>query len=86
MASFGPIVFGEKNTETFLGYEGVESKNYSEETAIKIDNEVKSIILEAEEKAKQILIKYKEVLERVTKELITKETLEREEYEKLLNA
>jgi len=84
MSSFGPIVFGERNAETFLGYEGVESKNYSEETAIKIDNEVKSIILEAEEKAKQILIKYKEVLERVTKELITKETLEREEYEKLL--
>lgn len=86
MSSFGPIVFGEKNTETFLGYEGAESKNYSEETAIKIDNEVKSIILEAEERAKQILIKYKEVLEKVTKELIAKETLEREEYEKLLNA
>jgi len=86
MSSFGPIVFGEKNSEIFLGYEGAESKNYSEETAIKIDNEVKSIILEAEEKAKQILIKYKEVLEKVTKELIAKETLEREEYEKLLNA
>ena len=86
MSSFGPIAFGERNTEVFLGYESPENKNYSEETAIKIDNEVKSIILEAEEKAKQILAKYKEILERVTKELIVKETLEREEYEKLLNA
>ncbi len=86
MSSFGPIAFGERNTEVFLGYESPETKNYSEETAIKIDNEVKSIILEAEEKAKQILAKYKEILDKVTKELIVKETLEREEYEKLLNA
>lgn len=84
MSSFGPVTFGERQTEVFLGYEGKEDKNYSEETAKRIDVEVKSIILEAEEMAKNILMKYKEVLERVTKELIKKETLEREEYEKLL--
>jgi len=86
MSSLGPTVFGEKDTEIFLGYEGSEQKNYSEDTALKIDAEVKNIMIEAEEKAKQILIKYKEVLERITKELIEKETLEREAFEKLLKA
>ncbi|MDD4358521.1 MAG: ATP-dependent zinc metalloprotease FtsH [Candidatus Pacebacteria bacterium] len=84
MSSFGPIVFGERNEDIFLGYEGAETKNYSEDTAIKIDNEIKNIILEAEKKAKEILVKYKDILEKVTRELITKETLERDEYEKLL--
>jgi len=84
MSSFGPITFGERHTETFLGYEGSETKNYSEDTAIQIDNEIKNIIVEAETRAKEILAKYKESVEKVTKELIVKETLEREEYERLL--
>lgn len=86
MSSMGPTVFGEKETEVFLGYEGADRKNYSEDTALKIDTEVKNIMREAEEKANQILAKQKEVLERITKELISKETLEREAFEKLLKA
>ena len=84
MSSLGPVTFGEREREVFLGYESSENKNYSEETSIKIDAEVKNIIFEAEKKASEILNGKKEVLEKIAKELILKETLEREEYEKII--
>ena len=84
MSSLGPVTFGEREREVFLGYESNESKNYSEETSVKIDSEVKNIIFEAEKKAKDILERKKDILEKVTKELIARETLEREEYEKII--
>lgn len=84
MSSLGPISYGDREREIFLGSEGPETKNYSEETAEKIDEEVKKIIGEAEKQAQKILTEKKILLEKVAKELIKKETLEREEYEKLL--
>ena len=84
MSKLGPITYGERERETFLGLEGSESKNYSEETSQKIDKEVSSIMLEAEKQAQEILDKHKDLLDKVAKELIKKETIEREAYEKLI--
>lgn len=84
MSSLGPITFGEREEFFFLGREFEIAKNYSEKLAERIDKEVKKIIKEAERKAKEILRKKKGILEKVAKTLIEKETIEKEEFEKLI--
>jgi len=84
MSALGPIHFKGEKDHVFLGKEMGEPKNYSETTASEIDKEVSSFIREAEKRAGEIIEKKKEVLERVAKALIEKETLEREEYEKII--
>jgi cell division protease FtsH len=84
MSSLGPITFGEREQLLFLGREFEIAKNYSEKLAEKIDKEVKKIIKEAEDKALNILRKKKRILEKVAKRLIEKETIEKEEFEKLI--
>ena len=80
----GPIVFGERAEAVFLGKEIVSEKNYSEETARVIDNEIKSIIDGAHKKAHEILTKRRKLLDKIAKVLIEKETIEKEEFEKLV--
>ncbi|MDD4074117.1 MAG: ATP-dependent zinc metalloprotease FtsH [Candidatus Pacebacteria bacterium] len=84
MSDMGPIIFGKRESDVFLESE-VESRNYSESTAIKIDEEVSKIILEAKKKAEEILIKNREVLDKIAKRLIEKETIEREEFEEIIS-
>jgi len=83
MSSLGPIVFGDRNREIFLDSES-ESKNYSEGVAVKIDDEVEKIILEAQKEAEKILKENKDLLTKIAKTLIEKETIEREEFEELI--
>ena len=83
MSKLGPIVFGDREREVFLGGE-TESKNYSDEVALQIDKEVERIIVEAEKEAEKILQENKNVLEKIAKRLIEKETIEREEFEELI--
>ncbi|MDP2741456.1 MAG: ATP-dependent zinc metalloprotease FtsH [bacterium] len=85
MSSLGPISFGEKEELVFLGKEISEQRNYSEKIASKIDDEVEKFIKNAEKSATEIIIKRKELLEKIAKTLIEKETIEREEFEKLMN-
>ena len=85
MSSLGPIHFKGEREHVFLGREVGEDKNYSEETAAKIDREVASFIADAVKQAEAVIKKNKQVLEKVAKTLIEKETLEREEYEKLIS-
>ncbi|MFZ3054395.1 MAG: ATP-dependent zinc metalloprotease FtsH [Minisyncoccales bacterium] len=83
MSSLGPIVFGDREREIFLDSES-ESKNYSEGVAVKIDDEVERIILKAQKEAEVILKDNKELLAKIAKTLIEKETIEREEFEELI--
>ncbi|MDD3491628.1 MAG: ATP-dependent zinc metalloprotease FtsH [Candidatus Pacebacteria bacterium] len=80
----GPISFGETEELVFLGREIATEKNYSEETAAKIDKEVLGIINKCYQKTKKLLKKNINKLELVTQELIKKETLEKEEFEDLI--
>lgn len=73
----GPIAFGERE----LGREP-----YSEEVAAKIDAEVSRIIDEAKKRAKKIITEHRTALDAIAQELIEKETIEREEFEKILIA
>ena len=80
----GPISFGKSEEMIFLGREISTERDYSEETAAKIDNEVASIIRKCYNRTKKLLQKNKNKLEKITQELIKKETLEKDEFEKLI--
>jgi len=84
MSSLGSITFGEKEELAFLGQEFEGQRNYSEEMAAKIDAEVTKIIEAGENLATKTLNDKKGVLEKVAQRLIEKETIEKEEYEKLV--
>ncbi|MDD5760826.1 MAG: ATP-dependent zinc metalloprotease FtsH [Candidatus Pacebacteria bacterium] len=80
----GPISFGEAEELIFLGREIVSEKEYSEKTAAKIDSEISDIIKKCYQRAKKLLQKNIDKLEKITQELMKKETLEKEEFEKLI--
>ena len=86
MSSLGPISFGEKEELVFLGKEISEQRNYSEKIAERIDEEVDIIIKGAQKQAEIVLLKHRNLLDRVAKDLIEKETIEREEFEKIISA
>ncbi|RLC40369.1 MAG: cell division protein FtsH [Candidatus Nealsonbacteria bacterium] len=84
MSKLGPISFGKRETLPFLGWETETERNYSEKVAAAIDKETERFIKEAEKKAIGILRKKKKLLEKIAKVLIEKETIEKEEFEKLV--
>ncbi len=81
---FGPISFGEKDDMVFLGKEIGEEKNYSEKTASEIDKEVEKILKDAEKTAIKVLKKERKLLDKLSERLCEKETIEREEFEKII--
>jgi cell division protease FtsH len=80
----GPISFGEREEQIFLGREIQQHQDYSEETAQAIDEEVKAIIDDCYTRAKEILEKHMDILHIMAKALLERETLDREEIELLL--
>ncbi len=82
----GPVAWSEQPEMIFLGREFGTERNYSEDVAKEIDKEVSRIMNEAEKKAQEILTKYKSVLTKIAKTLIEKETIEKEEFDKILTS
>jgi len=80
----GPIVFGEKEELIFLGREISEQRNYSDDVARKIDEEVHRLVSEAYENAQHILINNRAVLDDMANALIEFETLEGEQLMELI--
>ncbi|MDO5562314.1 MAG: ATP-dependent zinc metalloprotease FtsH, partial [Synergistaceae bacterium] len=80
----GLVTLGKKQHEIFLGRDITEDRNYSEEIAYAIDQEVRSIIDDSFERAKTILTDNRERLEEITKLLLEKEVLEGDELNALL--
>ncbi len=72
----GPMTFGKKEEQIFLGRDFTQQQDYSENTAIEIDREVRHIIQECYNRAKEILTTHIELLHRVAKELLDKEVLD----------
>ena len=75
----GPQTFGEPEELMFLGREVTRHKDYSEETARKIDAEINALLREAYERAKKILVENREKLEDIARLLLERETLDGEE-------
>jgi len=80
----GNLTFGRRNGLVFLGKDFVEERNYSEETAKKIDEEVRRIIDECYLRAKSLIEKNKDKLNLLAKTLLEKEVLDGEQVNKLL--
>ena len=79
----GPLAFGKKEEMVFLGREISEQRNYSDEVAAKIDGEVRGIIDNAFNRAKEALTTHRDVLDKLATLLVEKETIESEEFESL---
>jgi cell division protease FtsH len=76
MSSLGPITYGKKEEQIFLGREIAQHQDYSEDTAIKIDQEVKRIVMEQYSRARLIIIENKEALIRLAEALLERESLD----------
>ncbi len=82
----GPRVFSENEEMIFLAQEIHDKKNYSEKTAIIIDEEVNRLLEEAKDQAKKILTEERPAVERLVKALMEKETVEQEEFKTLMGS
>ncbi len=80
----GPLTYGTKEEEIFLGKEITRHQNYSERTAILIDEEVKRIVLSCMERAEKILRDNIDALHRLANALLERETLTGEEIDKII--
>jgi len=80
----GPVTFGKKVEQIFLGREISQHKDYSEKTAIDIDEEVKRIVLDAYVTAKNLLTENQDLLEMLAKNLLEKETIDGSEIDALI--
>jgi cell division protease FtsH len=76
MSTLGPLTFGKKEEQIFLGREIAQHRDYSEDTAIKIDGEVRSIVNTAYSRARNILETHRDTLERIAQALLDREVLD----------
>ena len=80
----GPLSYGKKEELVFLGREIATHKDYSEETAEKIDEEVSRIVTESYDKARKLLSDHLEILHRLAAELLEKEVLNTAELDAII--
>lgn len=81
--SLGPVTYGENEELVFLGRELGEHKNYSEKTASKIDRAVRKIVVEAQKRAKKVLIQHQDELKKIAAKLLKDETINKKDFEKI---
>jgi cell division protease FtsH len=81
----GPRVFGHDHGQPFLGREFSSEPDYSDEIAREIDDEIRRIVEEAHQLAREILEQHREKLDHVSEILLRRETIEREEFIELLD-
>jgi cell division protease FtsH len=84
--SMGPVAFGQKEEQIFLGREIAQHRDYSEQTAIKIDEEVRRILEEAHSTAERILREQEDLLYKIAETLVEKETLDGKEIDAIIDA
>jgi cell division protease FtsH len=80
----GPVALGRQNGNVFLGREIASDRDFSDETAAAIDEEVRSLVEQAYRRAKDVLFNNRHILDRLAQMLIEKETVDSEELQDLL--
>ncbi len=80
----GPLTFGKKDEHIFIGREIAKHKDYSEKTAVEIDEEVKKIVMEAYDTAKNLLIGNRDLLDALAKTLLERETMDGPDIDALI--
>jgi cell division protease FtsH len=84
MSRLGPLTFGKKEEQIFLGREIAQHRDFSEETARQIDLEVRRLIDEAYQSAHGILEVHKDAMHRIAAALLERETIDAEEVKMLI--
>ncbi len=85
MSRLGPLTFGKKEEQIFLGREIAQHRDFSEETARQIDLEVRRLIDEAYQSAHSILDSHKDAMHRIAAALLERETIDAEEVKMLID-
>jgi len=80
----GPLVIGGRHGNPFLGRDWMEERNYSDQMALEIDREVRSIIDECYNRARDILVENRDKMEEIVRVLLEKESIERDEFVALM--
>ena len=80
----GPLAYGKKEEQIFLGREISQHRDYSEDTARKIDEEVKKIILDANDRVTQLLDENMDILKAVSMDLLERETITLEDMDRII--
>jgi cell division protease FtsH len=80
----GPITYGKREELIFLGKEIATEKDYSEKMAAEIDAEVARLINDAQKTAEKVIMENRLLLDKIAKTLIEKETIEKDEFEKMM--
>ncbi|MDQ3168854.1 MAG: cell division protein FtsH, partial [Acidobacteriota bacterium] len=83
--SMGPLTFGKKEEQIFLGRELSKHQDYSEDTALKIDHEVKKMVMDNYARAHEVLTAQKQRLVEIADELLTREVLDADQVTRLVN-
>jgi cell division protease FtsH len=81
--ALGPVSLGDQSGPTFLGLKGLESRVYSDQTALAIDREVQLIVVEAQERARELVRRHRDKLEAMAARLLTTEVIEEEDIARL---
>jgi cell division protease FtsH len=81
--AMGPLTFGKKEEQIFLGREIAQHQDYSEDTALKIDQEVKRFVTQNYERAHQLLGEHKDKLIKIADALLAHEVLDAEQVRRL---
>jgi cell division protease FtsH len=84
MSELGPLSFGKKEEQIFLGREIAQHRDYSEATAIRIDEQVKRLVSGGYERARKIIDEYSDALVRIAEALLEREVLEGHEVRQLI--
>lgn len=85
MSELGPLSFGKKDEQIFLGREIAQHRDYSEETAIKIDQQVRKLVEEGYNTAKRIIEERSEAMPRIVEALLEREVLDGSQITDLIN-
>ncbi len=80
----GPLTYGKKEEQIFLGREIAQHRDYSEDTARKIDDAVRKIVLDTRDRVNALLSEHLEVLKAVAAELLDKETIVLEDIDRII--
>jgi len=81
--AMGPLTFGKKEEQIFLGREIAQHQDYSEDTALKIDHEVKRFVTDNYQRSHEILSEHKETLVKIADALLAREVLDAEQVKRL---
>ncbi|HSK46046.1 MAG TPA: cell division protein FtsH, partial [Candidatus Binatia bacterium] len=84
MSSLGPLTFGKKEEQIFLGRELSQHRDFSEETAREIDSEVRRLVNTGYEKAKSIILENRDAMVRIALALLEREVLDANELKLIL--